>query len=58
MKIHKRNKSTSNQVIKVFRDSDDISINVDNTGALFTLITQYEYNQTQCKEGVSDINVH
>ena len=28
------------------------------TGALFTLRIQYEYNQTQCNEGATDVNVH
>ena len=33
-------------------------MNIDVTGALFTLIFQYEYTQTQFQEGASDVNVH
>ena len=35
-----------------------ISKEIDFTGALFTLRIQYEYTQTQCKEGASDVNIH
>ena len=31
------------------------SINIDITGALFILRIQYEFTQTQCQEGASDI---
>ena len=33
-------------------------MNIGITSALFTLRTQYEYNQTQCKEGARDVNVY
>ena len=34
------------------------SINIDITGALFTLRIQYEFIRTQCKEGATDANVY
>ena len=41
---------------KSFRRHENPSMNIDITGALFTLRIQYEYTQTQCKEGASDAN--
>ena len=33
-------------------------MNIDITGAFFILWIQYDYPQTQCKEGASDVNVN
>ena len=33
-------------------------MNIDITGALFALRIQYEYTQTDCKEGASDFNIN
>ena len=33
-------------------------MNTDITGALFRLRNQYDYTQTLCKEGVSDVKVY
>ena len=33
-------------------------MNIYTFGALLTLRIQYEYTQTQCEEGASDVNFH
>ena len=33
-------------------------MNIDITGALFTLWIPFEYTRTQCKEGASEVNFH
>ena len=33
-------------------------VNIEISGALFTLRKRYEYALTQCKEGARDVNVH
>ena len=33
-------------------------MNTDIAGALFTLRIEYEYIQTQCQGGTSEVNIH
>ena len=41
----------------VFECKISLANNADISGALFTLRIQYEYTQTQCKEGARYVNI-
>ena len=41
-----------------FKNNWSTSMNIYTFGALLTLRIQYEYTQTQCEEGASDVNFH